>query len=393
MRALVVVVVSLGIGTALGTGLTWARYGGPSSASALIWKGEAASQPLPIANGGTGEAPKVVVDATEHDFGPVENDSIVSCEFQFTNQGTAPLKLEPGGTTCQKCTIAEITQSELSPGTSVPITIRYMAGAATPQFRQTATILTNDPERPRVELTISGSITSILTLEPTQLVFSKLSVHERQTLEAELVNHLTHSLAITDYRLSDPSTAQFLEVEFKPMDAAALKKAEGKSGQLVAVTILPGLPLGQYRQKLSLTTDLADKRTVELEVQATITSDISLVGGGWDDENGFVRIGTIGSRDGAKRNVLVLVRGPDRNDVQIRVGEVQPPFLKVSVGKPEPIGDGAVIKFPLTIEIPPGSPSANHLGSKVGKLAQIVLETTHPEAKQVKVPVRFATEE
>jgi hypothetical protein len=351
--------------------------------------------PLPLASDGnsTSGSPKVAVDETEHDFGPVESDSIISHDFEFTNQGTAPLKLEAGGTTCQKCTIAEITQGELPPGASVPVTIRYTAGAATPQFRQSATILTNDRERPRVELTVSGSITSILDIQPSQLVFGKLSVHEEQTLEAKLISHLTDSIAVTDYAWSDPSTDKHFDVRFQPLDADALAKAKGKSGQLVVVTIRPGLPLGQYRQKLTLTTDLPDQRSVELEVLATITSDISLVGGGWDEENGFLRIGPVSSRDGAKRNVLVLVRGPHRNDVRIKVGEVWPAFLRVTIGEKGKIGDGAVVKFPLSIEIPPGSPSANHLGSKVGKIARITLETTHPDARQVKVPVRFAVEE
>jgi hypothetical protein len=247
--------------------------------------------------------------------------------------------------------------------------------------------------RSRVELTVTGSITSIVSVEPSQLVFSNLSVHDERTLEAKLINHLTNSISITDYELSDPSTAKFIDVRFRPMDAETLARAEGRSGQIVAVTIRPGLPLGQYRQKLILTSDLPEQRKVELEVLATITSDISLVGGGWIDDNGFVHIGPVNSRDGARRNVLVLVRGPHRNDVQIKVGEVWPTFLRVTLGEKGTIGDGAVVKFPLSIEIPPGSPSANHLGSKVGKIARITLETTHPEAKQVKVPVRFAVEE
>jgi hypothetical protein len=393
MRAAVVVILSLVVGVALGSGMTWARYGGESSASAIKLHADPAPLPLPSAGAGIAGSPKVAVEETEHDFGPVESDSIVSHEFHFTNSGDAPLKLEAGGTTCQKCTIAEITKGELPPGASIPVTIRYTAGSATPQFRQSATILTNDPERPRVELTVSGSVTSILDVQPSQLVFSNLSVHEERTLEAKLVNHLTNSLSITDYELSDPSTRNHIDVQFRPMDAQALAEAEGKSGQVVAVTIRPGLPLGQYRQKLILTTDLPGQRKVEIEVAATISSDISLVGGGWDEEHGFVHIGPVNSQDGAKRNVLVLVRGPHRNDVQIKVGEVWPTFLRVTLGEKGSIGDGAVVKYPLSIEIPPGSPSANHLGSSVGKIARITLETTHPDATQVKVPVRFAVEE
>lgn len=392
MRVFAVIIVSLALGASLGVGISWARYGSDTSASAI--RLEVASGTLPVDSVPSDEtAPKVAVDAEEFDFGAVENDSIVSHSFRFTNQGAAPLTLKAGGTTCQKCTIAEISKDTLQPGETVDVTVQYTAGTSTPKFRQSATILTNDPGRPRVELGVTGSITAILGVEPTQLVFSKLSVHDTRTLEVKLFNHLTDSLNVTNHEWSDKATEKFVELEIKPLDAEALGKVKAKSGRLVSVTIKPGLPLGTFRQKLTLTTDLPGNRAVEIEVLATIASDISLVGGGWDNEDGVVKVGPVVSKDGAKRTLLVLVRGPYRNDVQIKVGEVWPGFLKVNVGDKTSINDGAVVQFPLTVEIPPGSPSANHLGSKLGKLARITLETTHPEAKQVKVPVRFAIEE
>lgn len=392
MRVLAVIAVALCLGATLGVGISWARYGSDSSASAIRIE-DVSNVALPGAAPASDASPKVTVDSEEHDFGAVENDSVVSHSFRFTNSGAAPLTLKAGGTTCQKCTIAQISKETLQPGESVDVTVQYTAGPSTPKFRQSATILTNDPDRPRVELGVTGSITAILDVDPTQLVFSKLSVHDTRTLDIKLVNHLTDTLTITGHEWSDKATEEFVELQIKPLDEEALKKGNGKSGQLVSVTIKPGLPLGTFRQKLTLNTDLPGNRSVEVEVQATIASDISLVGGGWDSEDGVLKLGPVVSKEGAKRTLLVLVRGPHRNDVQIRIGEVWPDFMKVSVGEKSSINDGAIVQFPLTIEIPPGSPSANHLGSKLGKLARIVLDTTHPEATQVKVPVRFAIEE
>jgi hypothetical protein len=48
--------------------------------------------------------------------------------------------------------------------------------------------------------------------------------------------------------------------------------------------------------------------------------------------------------------------------------------------------------MPLTVEVPPGAPDANYLGSP-GKLGEILLETTHPEAKQVRLLVQLAVEQ
>ncbi len=46
-------------------------------------------------------------------------------------------------------------------------------------------------------------------------------------------------------------------------------------------------------------------------------------------------------------------------------------------------------QIPLTIEIPPGMPAVNHLGTNQGKFAKVVLETTNPDAKQIRMDLQF----
>ena len=42
------------------------------------------------------------------------------------------------------------------------------------------------------------------------------------------------------------------------------------------------------------------------------------------------------------------------------------------------------------IEIPPGSPTVDCLGSEQGKLGEIILESTHPQVPKLRILVRFA---
>ena len=59
----------------------------------------------------------------------------------------------------------------------------------------------------------------------------------------------------------------------------------------------------------------------------------------------------------------------------------------VEVGAAEPIGTGAVVRIPLTVVIPPGSPTANHLGSEQAPSGRIVLATGLPDSPIVSLPV------
>jgi hypothetical protein len=67
--------------------------------------------------------------------------------------------------------------------------------------------------------------------------------------------------------------------------------------------------------------------------------------------------------------------------------------MKVTVGEPTELRSGAVTQIPLTIEIPPGQPPVNHLGYDQGAYAEIVLETTHPEVKKIRIHVKFVIEQ
>src|SRR5262249_708922 len=73
----------------------------------------------------------------------------------------------------------------------------------------------------------------------------------------------------------------------------------------------------------------------------------------------------------------------------VHVGKVDPSWLKVELGEPEDISGGAAMKIPLTVTIPAGTPPANFSGTEQGKAAEIGLETTSEQAKQVPLRVTF----
>ena len=86
----------------------------------------------------------------------------------------------------------------------------------------------------------------------------------------------------------------------------------------------------------------------------------------------------------------MTAKGEHRDTVRPVVVETVPASLKVEVGEPTAIGEGVVVRIPLSISIPAGSPTCNHLGSKLGGLGRIVLETGHPDVPQLTIPVRVA---
>ncbi|HEY2880835.1 MAG TPA: hypothetical protein VGJ15_00330, partial [Pirellulales bacterium] len=72
------------------------------------------------------------------------------------------------------------------------------------------------------------------------------------------------------------------------------------------------------------------------------------------------------------------------------VAQVSPEFLKVTVGEPVELPGGNQVRIPLSVQIPPDMMPQTHMGGVEGKLGEIVLSTGDPEAKELKLRVRFA---
>ena len=65
------------------------------------------------------------------------------------------LLLKKGETTC-KCTISKVGDGEIPPGGEAHVELIWKAVAVNAEFRQTATITTNDPKLRSLELDMVG---------------------------------------------------------------------------------------------------------------------------------------------------------------------------------------------------------------------------------------------
>ena len=385
MKTFWMLTVSAGLGIALGVATSWAHLDRDVEPDPLIVDQNTAEPATSTETSGL--HPKVEVDVTEHDFGQVATRQTVEHTFVFKNVGEAPLRLVSGGTSCTKCTISSVPGKAIQPGESADVVVQYSAADRSDTFRQTATVMTTDPERARVELTVSGKVIAPLDLEPATIVFSRLSATETRTAKLTAVAAIDPNFAIESFDLLDAETAKFFQVAIEPLPAAELEALGGKRGYQVAITILPGMPLGPVRQRLLLHTNLPEMKDVLIPIEASIESDITIAGADFLREHGLLTIGAVG-REGAERKLWVRIHGEQRHTIQVSVASATPP-LEVTLGEASDANMGAVVQIPLVVKIPPGSPSANHL-SNYGK---ILLGTNDPEAKQLRIWVQFAVEE
>jgi hypothetical protein len=116
-----------------------------------------------VATGQTDEnVAEIKFDTLTHDFGTFsESDPVVSCEFKFTNVGTAPLVIHQAISSCG-CTVPDYTKSPIKPGEHGSIKVTYNGKGKHPgRFRKVITVRSNAKENKAVNLYIQGEMTPV----------------------------------------------------------------------------------------------------------------------------------------------------------------------------------------------------------------------------------------
>lgn len=104
-------------------------------------------------------ASSIVFDKKVYDFGTIhESKGPVSCEFKFSNDGTAPLVIISASAGCG-CTKPSFEGEPIAPGESSTIKVTYNPKGRPGEFNKNVTIRTNDPKNRKVVLKITGVVT------------------------------------------------------------------------------------------------------------------------------------------------------------------------------------------------------------------------------------------
>lgn len=335
-----------------------------------------------------GPQPVVKVDDPDFDFGIMERNASGSHTFTFSNVGDYPLVLKAGETTC-KCTLSQVTDEKVAPGKATDVTLTWEAKTEESRFRQTATILTNDPRRQRVELTVSGRVGRSIEVQPPELVFSSVTPEETPTGELVVYSFTQEDFAIKGHELLKEDIAKFFDISVEAIDKSELAP-EALSGQRVKVALKPGLPFGRMEQVLRLNTNMAGVPSPEVIILGSVSNGVSVLGGDWDPNSEMIKLGAVPKRSGATRTLKLLVRGPRRHEVRFEPLACTPEFIEVSVG--EAVDVGNAVQVPVTFTIPPDSPNVAYFGSKQGGYGEIRLNSNNDEIGEVRLRMRFAIE-
>ena len=335
----------------------------------------------------------LVVGGTEHNFGKALRESKMSYAFVFKNEGDSPLTLEAGATTC-KCTLSALQNGSVAPGETSEVKLEWKVKTVDDEFRQTAEIHTNDPRQPTIRLSIYGRVADSVRLSPRDLALSSISVGEPYPAEFRIYSYFADVLKVTEQTWQSDEHLDHFQVNFRPLTPEEVQEEPNAVGGLMGeLTILPGLPLGAIRQGLEIVTDAPDAAPLTLPISGRAVSDITIVGSRFRESSHSLNLGKVARDKGVSSTLRILVKGPHRESAELKIGKITPSsYLQAEFGEVRKLSKGAVHMHTLKIRVPPGLEPINRLGANKTEPGKVVIETTHPVAKQIEIAVNFAVE-
>jgi mono/diheme cytochrome c family protein len=113
---------------------------------------------LAVARDATG--PRIRFEASTHDFGTLRSDQPTEYAWPFRNEGDAPLKILGTRPSCG-CTATTLSDEPVPPGGTGHLRVTFDPVGMEGSIRKTLAVLSDDPERPRLLLTILAEVEAV----------------------------------------------------------------------------------------------------------------------------------------------------------------------------------------------------------------------------------------
>lgn len=212
--------------------------------------------------------PKISFSEKEHHFGNVTQGVKATHLFAFKNEGTVPLKISRVQTSCG-CTAAVAGKNELAPQESSDIEVTFNSAGRSGQFKKSVQVYSNDPQSPKYELMIDGTIETLFTLEPPVINLGVIKMG--QPIEREVI--IKTNIVGKSVRISQIDKGSQIEATLK--EPVIQQNAPGR----VSIKILPNVRLGPFNEKVVLKFEDPSLMALTIPVWGRVEGNIQVVPG------------------------------------------------------------------------------------------------------------------
>ncbi|WP_162275870.1 DUF1573 domain-containing protein [Roseimaritima ulvae] len=345
-----------------------------------------------------------VVGGAEFDFGSMLREADGEHDFVIKNVGDGPLELSVLRTTC-KCTLGELADSSLEPGESTVVHMAWSAKTSGARFQQTATISTTDPYNGELELRIVGDVVDRLTARPSSWNVGEISSTAAIEKTCTIYSRIEYDIQFKENRwLAKIAGADVdLDVQPVPVDTeTALRYPDTRQAFQATLKVSPGMETGLFSHTAIVEFEpveakhASEKKSGELSTlikfEGRVVDDLSLSGGsrlaGRSRDQYIYTLPPVAAGEGTSSDLLVLLRGPHRDDTKLSIGEVQPAeVLAAELGDPK-VKENLVMHV-LKLRVREDAPVMQRDGNQKDDYGTVWIKSDNEEVAPLRLRVKF----
>ena len=182
---------------------------------------------------GQDKAPSIVFDNPVRDFGKVMRGETIKHVFSFINKGSTTLEILGLEPSCG-CQAALPSAKQIKAGQSGQIEVSVDTAGLIGAIDKSVNILTNDPRRRSVSLSIRADVQPEISVSSPSIFFENVPIGKEVTREVTITVQAERSIKILSAESTDESVIAKLEpvpdTEGKKIKLVATQKGDGKIG-------------------------------------------------------------------------------------------------------------------------------------------------------------------
>lgn len=220
-------------------------------------------------------APRISVKVDVLDFGAIVSGETVTVKFTVVNEGDAELVIKDLKTSCG-CTAVVTSAKNIAPGGSAEVEAVFDSAGHTGKVSKTVTIVSNDPQQPQKDLTITGTVTDRaggeLIVTPHSLNTGNMAPGASKLYTYELRNGGVADLAIAQIETTEGVSVQITVPFVIKAGETREVKFVLRPGETVPmnVTIAPKIPEGKFQEMVTIYSTSVQRPAQRMVIRGTV---------------------------------------------------------------------------------------------------------------------------
>ena len=209
------------------------------------------------------DAPDIEIDAPTYDFGVIPQMEKVEHSFTIKNVGGSPLEILEVDPSCT-CEKVDLREKVIPPGGTTQLNVRYRGSTNSGKTRVAVYLKTNDPDEPAAVVSLFGIVNGTAGVYPGHFHLGEIGQDELIRKSFVIYRPAFDTIRIKSVKSSSAQVQTKLQ-RLDETDVIARVHFD-----------LKGLPLGPFRETITVTTDAKKYSEIYVGIEGTVVGELLL---------------------------------------------------------------------------------------------------------------------